>query len=170
MLKKLFIGIDNGVSGSIGVTGAVEDFIKTPTVKWLKYTKKKSFISRVDHKKLQQWFKLLLHNTNCVPEEVSVVIERPMVNPTRFNASTSALRAYEATLIVLENLGLSFEVQDSKAWQKAMLPSGVKGSTELKEVSNMVGNKLFPQFKTIKHPDRDGILMAEYLKRTHTNG
>ena len=169
MLKKLFIGIDNGVSGSIGVTGVVEDFIKTPTVKWLKYTKKKAFITRIDHQKLQKWLQLLLHNSGCSLEEVSVVIERPMVNPTRFNSSTSALRAYEATLIVLENLGLSFEVQDSKAWQKEMLPSGVKGSEELKKVSKMVGEKLFPQFKDIKHPDRDGILMAEYLRRTHIN-
>ena len=165
MQKKLFIGIDNGVSGSIGVTGAVEDFVKTPTVKWLKYTKKKAFITRIDHKHLTGWLEAIIFDAECVKEEVSVIVERPMVNPKRFNASTSALRAYEATLIVLENLRLSFEVVDSKAWQKAMLPSGVKGSSELKEVSKLVGEKLFPQFKDVKHPDRDGILMAEYLKR-----
>jgi hypothetical protein len=88
-----------------------------------------------------------------------------MVNPQRFKASTSALRALEATIIVLEELRLPFQYIDSKEWQKEMLPKGIKGSSELKKASLDIGNRLFPQFKDVKHGDRDGLLMAEYCRR-----
>ena len=28
-----------------------------------------------------------------------------------------------------------------------------------------IGNRLFPQFSDVKHPDRDGVLIAEYARR-----
>ena len=46
-----------------------------------------------------------------------------------------------------------------------MLPKGIKGSDELKKMSLDVGNRLFPQFRDFKHPDRDGLLIAEYGRR-----
>ena len=39
-------------------------------------------------------------------KKILVVLERPMVNPSRFKASKSALRAYEATLIILELISI----------------------------------------------------------------
>lgn len=49
---------------------------------------------------------------------------------------------------------------------KALLPKGCSGE-ELKKASLDIGNRLFPQFDNIKHPDRDGILIAEYARRNH---
>ena len=71
---------------------------------------------------------------------VMASIERPMVNPKRFEATVSALRALEATLIVLESLNIGKEYCDSKGWQKALLPYiSVKDKKQypakLKEVS-----------------------------------
>lgn len=171
-MKKIFIGIDNGVSGTIGIideTGVL--FTKTPVKSEQNYTKKKGNITRVNVKEL----KILLLQSLLIddisgyvnPNDVIVAIERPMVNPTRFQATTSALRALEATLNCIEELELPYIYLDSKEWQKELLPKGVTG-TDLKKASLDIGARLFPQFKDFKHEDRDGLLMAEFLRRKYS--
>jgi hypothetical protein len=159
---KTYIGIDNGVSGTVGIITPDDTlFFKTPVVKQLSYTKTKKYINRIDYTKLQY----LLYDYRNV-DGTFCAIERPMINGSRFNASMSAIRALEATLIILERLYIPYTYLDSKEWQKEMLPNGLKGA-ELKTASLDIGNRLFPQFKDIKpkHPDRDGLLIAEYLRR-----
>ena len=87
-----------------------------------------------------------------------------MVNPTRFKATTSALRCFEAELVIIEYLGLRHIFIDSKEWQKELLPKGCSGN-DLKKASLDIGNRLFPMFEKFKHPDRDGLLIAEYGRR-----
>ena len=165
-MNKTYIGIDNGVSGTIGVifdTGQ-SSFIKTPVKKEQNYTKKKANISRILAKDL---FSFLSEVKNIAGENpIFCFIERPMVDPTRFTATTSALRALEATLMVVELLDIPHEYIDSKAWQKELLPNGCKGDA-LKTASKDIGCRLFPQHKEliVKHKDADGILIAEYAKR-----
>lgn len=161
-MSKIYAAIDNGVSGSIAfVSNSQSFFYKTPTKKELSYTKTKQYISRIDVAGLENILELHLG-----PEKIDclVLLERPIVNPTRFKATVSGLRAFEATLITVERYNLPFQYEDSKKWQKAMLPSGIKGD-ELKKASLDIGNRLFPQFANIKHPDRDSLLMAEYARR-----
>lgn len=164
-MKKVFIAIDNGVSGSIARIEEGEVFFdKVPTVVQQDYTKKKSNITRIDFSAFK---KMLSDMVSGYPlHSIIVGVERPMVNPKRFVATASALRAWEATLIILEELELPYIVIDSKKWQKHLLPQGSKGA-ELKEHSLQVGNRLFPQFKEHKHKDRDGLLIAEYLRQTY---
>lgn len=157
---KVFIGIDNGVSGSIGIipwNGVNPMFHLTPINSHLNYTKTKKNISRVDHNKLFQILSRYKH--------AHVVMERPMINPGRFQASISAVRALEATLIVLELLNIPYQYLDSKEWQKVILPKGIKGSDELKKASLDVGKRLFPQFADKFKGDADGILIAEFARR-----
>ncbi len=161
----IFIGIDNGVSGTIGVVGDVQYFGATPTIKQQNYTKAKAEVTRIDGVNLKKILSECIGRS--LSSNVQVVLERPMVNPGRFKATTSALRALEATLIVLEDLGLGYRYIDSKEWQKVMLPKGVTGSDELKKASLDIGNRLFPQYAANKHKDRDGILMAEYLRKSY---
>ena len=154
MEENTIIGIDNGVTGSIGIiseSGYV--FIPTPTKKERNYTKKKAYITRIDVVKLES----LLKDYSGM-----VVIERPMVNPGRFKSTMSAIRALEATITVLERLGLPYEYIDSKEWQKSILP-GTSGE-QLKEESKWLGCKLFPNFKDqiTKHGDADSLLIAQY--------
>ena len=89
-----------------------------------------------------------------------------MVNPKRWAASVSAIRALEATLIIVELLEIPYIYVDSKEWQRELLPKGCKGDA-LKTASKDIGCRLFPQHKEliIKHKDADGILMAEYCRR-----
>lgn len=159
--RKVYIGIDNGISGTIGIiTSSITLFFPVPTFSQQNYTKKKGNITRIESG--------LLHNifSDFKNDYVYCMLERPMVNPTRFQATTSALRALEATLIIIEQLGFSYSYCDSKEWQKVLLP---KGSTkeQLKKDSVDIGCRLFPQHKNeiIKHKDADGILIAEYCRR-----
>lgn len=165
-MKKLWIGIDNGVSGTLGVVGEKNIFTKVPTKSVLKYTKKKANVTRIDH---ANFFDLLSDIiSNYSSEEILIGLERPMVNPKRFKATSSALRAWESTLIIMERLSVPYIYIDSKEWQKELLPKGIKGAPELKKASRQVGERLFPHFKEVKHEDMDGILIAEYLKRTYS--
>lgn len=160
---RIYIGIDNGVTGTIGIAGdeIQPQLYHTPVKKEQDYTKKKKEISRLEC----QEFINIIKSLDADPVDIRVVIERPMINPTRFSASISAIRCMEAQMIILESMGISFRFIDSKEWQKKMLPQGIKGTDEQKKASKDIGNRLFPQFAGFKHPDRDGILIAEWARK-----
>jgi hypothetical protein len=160
-MSKIFIGLDNGVTGSIGIIQPeVYSFMKTPVFSELNYTNsKKQNITRIHYKRLKELFA-------SAGEPRMVIIERPMVNPTRFMASASALRAFEATLICIQELSYPFEVIDSRKWQSELLPKGCKGQ-ELKTASMQIASQMWPEFTDgiHKHGDGDGLLIAEYARR-----
>jgi hypothetical protein len=170
---RIFVGIDNGVSGTIGViviypqTKKKVYYYNMPIKSCLNYQKTKvKHITRIDTMTLSDIFKNLLE---CGTIE-KVLIERPMVNPQRFDATTSALRALEATLVVLESFGIAYDYLDSKQWQSVMLPYiSVQDKkdypSKLKEVSKEVGMRLFPNLAWDDFKDADGLLIAEYCKR-----
>jgi hypothetical protein len=155
-MKKVYIGIDNGVTGAITImtdSGEVLLHIKTPVKECLNYTKSKAFMHRVDFQKL----------VDLLPKEVDsfCLVERPMVVPMRFKASVSALRCLEATEIALEILKIPYQFIDSKEWQKALLPAGLQ-KEELKKAADNVGGRLFPKLKIV---NSDSLLIAEYCRR-----
>ena len=102
------------------------------------------------------------------PNEVLVVIERPMINPMRFQASVSAARSLESTLIAVEQIGFPRIYVDSRQWQKKLLPQGCEGK-ELKKASMDIGFRLYPGGPTEqiirKHKDADALLIAEWARR-----
>lgn len=169
----VYIGIDNGVTGSIGIIDQNKKayLYHIPTKSDLNYQKTKvKHITRIDVKKLIELFYTTLHGPgdSMARPEVKVAIERPMVNPQRFEATTSALRALEATLIVLESLGIGYEYCDSKDWQKKLLPyisvaDKKEYPAKLKAVSLEVGQRMFPEIDWAGFKDADGILIAKYL-------
>lgn len=162
-MNKLFVGIDNGTSGAIGIVSDDSSVVKwssTPTKIELSYTKTSKNISRIDYPKLISLFKDEILSYN-IP--VRVFLERPLVNPRMLSTTMSAMRSLEATLICLEELKIPFSYLDSKQWQKDMLPSGLKGK-ELKEASRQIGKRLFPTLDFGKS-DCDGILIAEYARK-----
>jgi hypothetical protein len=162
----ILIGIDNGVSGQIGVVYPNGDTIlyHTPVMKLLHYTKAKQFFTRIDTPALETIFTTILSRNEVLNnnlESAFILLERPMVNPMRFKATESALRSYEATLIVIERLKIGHRVIDSKEWQKKMLPEGLKGK-ELKKASLDVGKRTFPKIDFTGFDDADGLLLAWY--------
>jgi hypothetical protein len=158
--NRAFIGIDNGVTGAITIlsdSGVVLKHIKTPVTNHLNYTKKKAFINRVNFITLRSELANI-----AVSYDSFCMIERPMVNPMRWVASVSALRCLEATEILLEILQIPYQFIDSKEWQKALLPSGLK-KEELKKTADHVAKRLFPKIEIV---NSDSLLIAEYCRRT----
>lgn len=163
----VYAAIDNGSSGTIGAIfpDNTSFFKNTPTKSVTNYQKTKvKNITRINYPKLTEIF------TTYSTKELKnwkVFIERPMVNPLRFDATTSALRAFECTLICLEELKLSYFFVDSKAWQHELLPLGIKGAPQQKKASMDIGIRMFPQHKELitSHKDADSLLIAEWARR-----
>ena len=84
-MSKVYIGIDNGTSGTIAVVGdgITPVFVHTPVKKEQNYTKAKKTISRLD---CAAFLDIVKQEANA---EVTVLMERPLVNPTRFAATTT---------------------------------------------------------------------------------
>lgn len=158
------VGIDNGVSGSWGIIYADEErpslFMKAPIKRCRGYQKAKAYLNRIDFVEATRIL------SELSPQNTIVVLERPMVNNSRWTATISAIRALETTLCVLESLRLPIMYIDSKEWQKSLLPPGTKGD-DLKTESLAVACRLFPEHESLlkKHKDGDGILIAEYARR-----
>lgn len=168
MAHKLYIGIDNGVTGTLACrTESGSNFVETPVVKEQSYTKAKQNISRINHLALKATLLAWMEEAGASAQDCIAVIERPMINPTKFKASISAARSLESTLCVLESLGIPRMYFDSRDWQKDLLPKGVKGAPELKKASLDIGLRLFPQHEKVihKHGDADALLIAEQAHR-----
>ncbi len=186
-MRDVIIGIDNGTSGTIGIVSLEDTIQSIPIKSEQNYTKAMQKITRVDFPKL---YSILEGYKN---KNVLVVLERPMVNPKRFRATTSALRCLEAVLNCVELLGFPRMYCDSKDWQTEMLPKGMvwKGSKkkkdkkkskinkrskavkkekedhkkELKKASLDIAKRLFPKVNFQGFKDGDSILMAEHFRR-----
>jgi hypothetical protein len=191
MTDKAYIGIDNGVTGAIGIIFKGKSYLtKMPVRSEQNYTKAKGNITRVDHVSLLK----ILKPYATVP--VAVVMERPMVDPKRFQASASALRCLEAVLVCLETLGLPKIYCDSKEWQKELLPYSISRNKKkkegnkktaqsklrrrvkkptkkereeargvLKKQSLDIARRLFPKLDYSSFKDGDAILIAEWARR-----
>lgn len=172
MSHKIYIGIDNGVTGTIGwVYGEGTNhldksagMVKTPIKSEQSYTKAKKNISRIAYRCFREQIAELAAPFQL--NEILVIVERPMINSLRFQASISAARSLEATLIAIESLGIPRMYVDSRQWQKVFLPKECKGK-ELKKASKDIGCRLFPDASEIiiKHGDADALLIAEWARR-----
>lgn len=165
-MSKSYWALDNGVTGTIAWIGDNgSGFIETPVKKEQSYTKARNIITRIDAPKLKAYFEQVLEGH---PGNIMAVMERPMISNFRFKASISAARSLEATLCVLESLGVPLLYVDSRQWQSVMLPKGTKGTPDLKKASMDIGCRLFPQHSELikKHKDADALLIAEWARRT----
>ena len=178
MSHKWYIGIDNGTTGTIGWVGegVHPTIIETPVRVEQSYTKSSKNTTRIDHERITALFKEIIGEHD--PSEVLVVMERPFTgsfikgkngNGGRggFVANISAARAFEVTLVLVEQAKLPHEIVDSKQWQKVLLPKGVTGSEARKAASKDIGLRLFPDQEEVinQHKDADGLLIAEWARR-----
>lgn len=167
MSRIIYIGIDNGVSGSIGVmddVGAGAEFHLVPVKEELNYQKDKKKITRLDFPAFVAWLEDLKRRYYG-DVVIRAILETPFVNPGNFVATATSLRCFESTIIALEQAGISRQYITSGDWQKKLLP-GVKGRVELKKASADVGTRMFPQFaaEIKKQKDADGLLITEYAR------
>ena len=166
---KLFIGIDNGVTGTIAILGETySDFMLTPSKKEQDYCKKAQNISRIVFKDFKKILMNAMEKNGCDKTETMILMERPVVNPSpkMFRTSICSSRAFENQLCAIEDLGIGYMICDSKDWQRIYLPKGTSGE-QLKVKSKELGGRMFPQYSTLinKHKDADALFIALYLQR-----
>ena len=132
-----------------------------PTSMAQDFTKKKQNVTRIQ-------FNVLRSFLSNFPG-AQVVMERPMINPTRYKATLSAVRCIEATLCVLESLDLPEHIIDDRVWKKGLFPAGVKGPAANKQMSTTLGCKRFPELKKqIKmQGDADAMFIADYCRKEY---
>ena len=172
-MNKTYLGIDNGTSGSLSVIypDGKWKVRKTPIIIQQSYTKKIQNISRIDFPEMMKLLASVKKNANKYKSQLRIFLERPAIDGRRFKTAISAARSLEATLIIFEILGLSFEYIDSKQWQKKMLPhlakvknkKGDKKKVDTKKLSLEIGERLFPGSRIGN--DCDAILIAEWSRR-----
>ena len=167
----IWIGIDNGISGSFAWVNddcSLTGVMGMPTFVEQDYVKKKQNVTRINTQELLTQLHSIggSYDDNFIRRDIRVILERPFVNPGMWRATLSAIRAWEATLIVLAKFSWPRIVVDSRRWQKDMLPSGCKGP-ELKVASVQVGCRLFPGHSDWirDQKDADSLLICEYARR-----
>ena len=172
---NLIFGLDNGSTGTISCINKVDgtiSFMKTPSRVELDYTQDIKYINRIDVVELKKWFETNISLMKDDNRFIIVILERPMKNPTRFEQSISACRAFEATLIILEELNLKYIVIDSKQWQHYFfgknttnidlkLESMRKGLDVLKKNFKKQYNEISEIIKN--HGDADSLLICQYI-------
>jgi len=151
----IFIGIDNGTTGTIGFyRNGVGQNYKMPTMQRDGFLQKEKKENRIDFLSLCDFIK---NKTQGVPKEmIYLAIERPFQGANSFTSSI-ANRSFEAQRIAVELSGCDCAVVAASYWQKDLLGSSGKKS---KECARELADSLFPERK-IK--DQDGLLIAYWL-------
>lgn len=172
---NLIIGIDNGTTGTMCswiLESGLIDFIETPSKRELNYQKEINYIDRLDHNNFKNWIKNQIKNAELVYKDkikVIIILERPMVNPKRFDSSIMAVRTFESTLVILQQMNLNYIVIDSKQWQHYFFG---KETTfiDLKFESLKKGLEVVNEYKNLdniknlitKHGDADALLITKF--------
>lgn len=163
-IKRIWIGIDNAATGTIGW---VSNFSKCgieplPTKATLNFQKKGKFIVRIDMEKLTRLLAQIY--TGAPLSGILVGMEYPYLGPNANTVHTNA-RAFEAVLNCVETLGLPHVFLQAQMWQKPVLGAKLKGSAVLKKASRDLARQIFPLVILGDCPDADGILIAYHLSR-----
>ena len=172
--ETIYLGIDNGVTGSIGVIqGEYYNFFKVESFSSQSYTKKKQNISRINFPKLNLFFRDLSNIAKVV-----ALLENP-ASVNNFKVVQSSMRCFEATIIALEINDIPYSNCTAGEWQKELIPGAIKKNEELrgdkfkkertenlKTASMVEGIKLCPLQEELitKNKDADGLLIAEWLR------
>ena len=155
------------------------DIIETPVIESDNYTQDVQKINRINISVLTEWLEKHIKFAKKLYKDQYksiVILERPMVNPQRFKNSLIAIRAFEATLIILEKLNLQYIIIDSKKWQHHFFgkdttqidlkKSSLKLSLDILEKNKESEYYVFEDLKKmlIKHGDGDAFLISYYIK------
>lgn len=156
------LAIDNGVTGSVCAISKNGPVMTATPTKDAVMGKAGKVIKRVDVGELNLWL-----GWACVPNPAATkaYIEKPFTGSAMMiNTTVLAARAFEATIIALEQMGIGYTVVSSGDWQKAMLP-GVTGRENLKRASTAKAIQLYPALAPyIKQVgDGDSVLMAHHF-------
>ena len=155
---KTYVGIDNGVTGSIGwiaPPNAIGSIVRTPVKKVRAHTKQVAYYNRVDHISLCNLFGFIF----SFSDEVIFNLEIPFTAPDRAKQSMSAFFAFEATRVCIEQESIKFPIKKyelryttAPQWRKKLQ---LQKGQELDFVKEK-----FPNVAQLNYKDYDGLLIA----------
>jgi crossover junction endodeoxyribonuclease RuvC len=158
----VYVGIDPGVSGAIGIIMGKRVFSMNIPVKKIKVNKKNRKI--FDHDLIIKIFDLLEE----YEETMTVMLETGQLLWNTAFASFSIGVSYGMWPLFLKSKGFNFKEVVPQVWKKQMgLISKKKGAVAKKEQSRTKALKLFPELdlKFKKDHDRaEAILLAVYAR------
>lgn len=157
----MYIGIDNGVTGTIGFVTqrGVGHWMLTPTLQTFSFTKKIKRLRRIDGIAMSD----ALKEASLIEPIDFVIMEQPFINQKFFHVSLSAIRAFEATLIVIELLKVPYRVIPAKEWQKALFPKGYEDK-DTKNLALAYCKRCLPTVEFKKADLADGLCIALYAR------
>lgn len=165
MSDRLFIGIDNGISGAYAALtqdGLVVELAPLPVTKIKTATVLDVTV-----------FKTILSEL-CSNKRPHILIESAQKFSRGKNALTSTWMCYGSLWTILEISGYAWEPVSPKKWQQAMFAEHVRTKDQSsKQASIYVAKHLFPETRLTrteksKKPDSgmaDALLIAEYARR-----
>lgn len=174
-LNTVFIGIDNGSTGSIGLqeysftgvrTRAV--FMLTPVHMIQDYQKRAKRISQLRMAYLRKLFRKYKDEQAW---EIHIAMERPFTGKFQ-SATVCAARIHQQYLDLFEFMKLPPpNIIDSGQWQKKFLPKGAKKDA-LKVTSAELGARRWPKYAAIMktHKDADGMWISEWMRKEIMGG
>lgn len=161
-MSKLYIGIDNGVTGGMCA-------ISGPHSKVISFKRMPVKVSRAKEVNVRGFKDWVIAVTGDQLEGVKFLLEEPGGSKSAAAAKSMA-GSFHALRGFFETKGLSWERITSAAWQKVMLPGCKKGQTKARALAR--SSELWPDENFI--PDgcktpHDGVidaaLIAEYGRR-----
>jgi hypothetical protein len=162
---KIYIGIDNGVSGgavAIDDNGKIIDYLVMPIQKARRR-------NEVDVRAFVKWLSRI--STNYIAD-IKVIIEEPGGSQSA-SAAASMEGSFHALRGALESRRASWERVTPKTWQKVMLPGCETGDTKPRALE--CAQRLWPDqdwraTSRCKVPHSglvDAALIAEYARRAN---
>lgn len=165
-MTRYTIAIDNGSSGSIAVLenpDTLHHFGGVISFKQVANGKTGKTLSRLD----RTWLRNFLQAYD--PAAVRIYLERHFTGSgMMINTVIPAARFEEATVTVIEDLGLPYEIVSCREWQKAAFGPALKTTALLKAASLQKATQLWPAFTPLfqGHGDGDAALIARHYARS----
>ena len=167
--SSVFIGIDNGSTGSIGIqvynANGVRTkyrFMETPTFMMQDYQKRAKRISQLDFDVLRRMLRRY-RDEGC---EIHTAMERPTTGKF-FNTMICAARIHQQYIDLFTFMRVPMpQVIDSKQWQEKFLPHGTR-KEGLKRASLELALRRWPKYADVmsKHKDADGMWICEWMRK-----
>lgn len=172
--SSVFIGIDNGSTGSIGIQEYTSKgvrqrvrFFLTPTYMMQDYQKRAKRISQLDMPTLRK----VLRRYREDGWEVHIAMERPFTGQFQ-SATVCAARIHQQYIDMFYFMRLPTpQIIDSKQWQGKFLPKGTR-KEQLKTLSMELAMKRWPKYADVmqKHKDADGMWICEWMRKEIMGG
>lgn len=159
---NVYIGVDNGLSGAIGILFAGSGQATRPENEHHPMVTRSATIAGKDGRRLH--YKAVRDTFNRFSDAGAIIILEYPFRGQNSRAVGYGMAAWECVMIAAEVAAIPVHHVAAKTWQKELF-GGIKGTAELKKASRVYGETLWPWLKPNKGAhggDFDAMMLALY--------